>query len=43
MFDSIHGDLPFAYGKYYTTGLPLDAARQALADAAPEQTANWRS
>jgi predicted dinucleotide-binding enzyme len=26
----------------YTTDLPLDAARQALADAAPEQTASWR-
>jgi hypothetical protein len=27
----------------YTTDLPLEAARQALADAAPEQTASWRS
>jgi 8-hydroxy-5-deazaflavin:NADPH oxidoreductase len=27
----------------YTTDLPLDAARQALADAAPEQTASWRT
>jgi predicted dinucleotide-binding enzyme len=27
----------------YTTDLPLDAARQALADATPEQTATWRS
>jgi hypothetical protein len=27
----------------YTTDLPLGAARQALADAAPEQTARWRS
>jgi hypothetical protein len=27
----------------FTTDLPLDAARQALADATPEQTANWRS
>ena len=27
----------------YTTDLPLDAARQALADATPEQTASWRS
>ena len=27
----------------YTTALPLDAARQALADATPEQTASWRS
>jgi 8-hydroxy-5-deazaflavin:NADPH oxidoreductase len=27
----------------YTTDLPLDAARRALADATPEQTANWRS
>jgi predicted dinucleotide-binding enzyme len=27
----------------YTTDLPLDAARQALADATPEQTADWRS
>jgi hypothetical protein len=27
----------------YTTDLPVDAARQALADAAPEQTARWRS
>ena len=27
----------------YTTDLPLDAARHALADASPEQTANWRS
>jgi hypothetical protein len=27
----------------YTTDLPLDAARQALADATPEQTAGWRS
>jgi hypothetical protein len=26
----------------YTTDLPLDAAGQALADAAPEQTARWR-
>ena len=26
----------------YTTDLPLDAARQALADATPEQTTNWR-
>jgi 8-hydroxy-5-deazaflavin:NADPH oxidoreductase len=26
----------------YTTDLSLDAARQALADANPEQTANWR-
>jgi 8-hydroxy-5-deazaflavin:NADPH oxidoreductase len=26
----------------YTTDLPLEAARQALADAAPEQTARWR-
>jgi predicted dinucleotide-binding enzyme len=26
----------------YTTDLPLDAARQALTDAAPEQTADWR-
>ena len=26
----------------YTTDLPLDAARQALADATPEQTADWR-
>jgi hypothetical protein len=26
----------------YTTDLPLPAARKALADAAPEQTANWR-
>ena len=26
----------------YTTDLPLDAARQALADATPEQTASWR-
>jgi hypothetical protein len=26
-----------------TTDLPLDAARQALADATPEQTASWRS
>jgi predicted dinucleotide-binding enzyme len=27
----------------YTTDLPLGAARQALADATPEQTASWRS
>ena len=27
----------------YTTDLPLAAAQQALADATPEQTANWRS
>lgn len=27
----------------YTTDLPLDAARQALADATPQQTASWRS
>jgi hypothetical protein len=27
----------------YTTDLPLDAARQALADATPEQTVSWRS
>ena len=27
----------------YTTDLPLSAARQALADATPEQTASWRS
>jgi 8-hydroxy-5-deazaflavin:NADPH oxidoreductase len=27
----------------YTTDLPLDAARQALADATPDQTASWRS
>ena len=27
----------------YTTDLPLDAALQALADATPEQTVNWRS
>jgi hypothetical protein len=27
----------------YTTDLPLDRARQALADATPEQTASWRS
>ncbi len=27
----------------YTTDLPLHAARQALAAAAPEQTASWRS
>ncbi|MGH3245546.1 MAG: NADPH-dependent F420 reductase [Trebonia sp.] len=27
----------------YTTDLPLDAARQALADATPEQTTRWRS
>ena len=27
----------------YTTDLALDAARQALADATPEQTAGWRS
>ena len=27
----------------YTTDLPLDAARQALADANPAQTASWRS
>jgi predicted dinucleotide-binding enzyme len=26
----------------YTTDLPLDAARQALADATPEQTISWR-
>lgn len=26
----------------FTTDLPLDAARQALADATPEQTASWR-
>jgi predicted dinucleotide-binding enzyme len=26
----------------YTADLPLDAARQALADATPEQTAGWR-
>ena len=26
----------------YTTDLPLDAARQALADATPEQTSSWR-
>jgi 8-hydroxy-5-deazaflavin:NADPH oxidoreductase len=26
----------------YTTDLPADAARQALADATPEQTAGWR-
>jgi hypothetical protein len=26
----------------YTTDLPLDAARQALADATPEQAASWR-
>jgi hypothetical protein len=26
----------------YTTDLPLPAARQALADATPEQTASWR-
>jgi hypothetical protein len=26
----------------YTTDLPLDAARQALADATPEQTTSWR-
>jgi predicted dinucleotide-binding enzyme len=26
----------------YTTDLPADAARQALADATPEQTARWR-
>jgi len=26
----------------YTTDLPLDAARQALADADPEQTTSWR-
>jgi 8-hydroxy-5-deazaflavin:NADPH oxidoreductase len=26
----------------YTTDLPADAARQALADATPEQTASWR-
>jgi predicted dinucleotide-binding enzyme len=27
----------------HTTDLPLDAARQALADATPDQTASWRS
>jgi 8-hydroxy-5-deazaflavin:NADPH oxidoreductase len=27
----------------FTTGLPLDAARQALADATPDQTASWRT
>jgi hypothetical protein len=27
----------------YTTDLPLGAARQALADATPQQTASWRS
>jgi len=27
----------------YTSDLPIDAARQALADATPDQTANWRS
>ena len=27
----------------YTTDLPLDAARRALANATPEQTANWRT
>ena len=27
----------------YTTDLPRGAARQALADATPEQTASWRS
>jgi predicted dinucleotide-binding enzyme len=27
----------------FTTDLPLDAARQALADATPEHTANWRT
>jgi 8-hydroxy-5-deazaflavin:NADPH oxidoreductase len=27
----------------YTADLPLGAARQALADASPEQTASWRS
>jgi hypothetical protein len=27
----------------YTTDLPLAAARQALADATPQQTASWRS
>ena len=27
----------------YTADLPLGAARQALADATPEQTASWRS
>jgi hypothetical protein len=27
----------------FTTDLPLDAARQALTDATPQQTANWRS
>jgi hypothetical protein len=27
----------------YTTDLPLGGARQALADATPEQTASWRS
>jgi hypothetical protein len=26
----------------YTTDLPLDAAREALADATPDQTASWR-
>jgi predicted dinucleotide-binding enzyme len=26
----------------YTTDLPLDSARQALADATPQQTASWR-
>jgi hypothetical protein len=26
----------------YTTDLPLDAARQAMADATPAQTASWR-
>ena len=29
--------------RIFTTDLPLDAARQALADAIPEQTAGWRS
>jgi 8-hydroxy-5-deazaflavin:NADPH oxidoreductase len=27
----------------YTTDLPLDAARRALSDATPEQTAKWRA
>jgi predicted dinucleotide-binding enzyme len=27
----------------YTTDLPLNTARQALADATPEQTASWRT
>ena len=27
----------------YTTDLPLDAARRALANATPEQTANWQT